>query len=71
MIKTIDEKLIWLKENDPRFKDYEFKSYHNDLTDLKGYIEKKLKEKRNEELIEEKRIIKLNESNKDTNKTSE
>jgi hypothetical protein len=52
MKKTIDEKLIWLKENDTRFKDYDFKSYHNDLTECIDYIEKRLKEKEQEELLE-------------------
>ena len=68
---AIRDKLIWLKENDPRFKDYEIKTYHNDLTECVEYAKKRLKEQQEEELLEEKRILDLNEANNNTKKSSE
>ena len=68
---TLTEKLKKLKETHPAFKDYDFKIYHNDLTDSIEYIEKRLKEKEQEELLEEKRILELNVADNNTKKSSE
>lgn len=58
---TIKEKLIELKKTNPIFKDYDFKMYNNDLTGIVDHIYL---------LRKQKEIEELNESNKNTEKSS-